>query len=194
MRHGEDLMLALAGAVAVFTASPQTRDLVAAQLNGNLESTHEASATATPAHKVESEDVEFLLQALRTDIAAMQMGELAQQRAGNADVRGYGEQLQADSSRSVQEIKGILQTLNVTTPSEPTVEAQAHHDALARLTGAEFDAQFLATMITSHEEAIEKYGAQTHANPNKQLSDLAAKALPVLREHLATAESLQRGR
>jgi putative membrane protein len=196
MRHVEDLLLALGGAVAVFTASPQTRDLVPAQLNGSLESTHSASAeaTANPAHNVESEDAQFLLEALRTDIAEMQMGELAQQRAGNAEVRDYGEQLQADCSSSVQEMVGILQTLNVATPSEPTVEAQAHHDALARLSGAEFDAAFLATMITSHEEAIEKYSAQTHANPNKQLSHLATKALPVLREHLATAESLQSGR
>jgi hypothetical protein len=46
-------------------------------------------------------------------------------------------------------------------------------------------------MIWSHTEALEKYGAQTHANPNRSLSEFASKALPMLRDHLATAESLR---
>jgi putative membrane protein len=81
--------------------------------------------------------------------------------------------------------------LRVTIPSEPTVEAQGHQAALEKLSGAEFDAAFVPLMIASHEEAIEKYSAQTHANPNEQLAELAASALPTLREHLAIAESLR---
>lgn len=34
--------------------------------------------------------------------------------------------------------------------------------------------------------------ARNHANPVKQVSDLATKQLPALQEHLATAESLHK--
>jgi len=40
-------------------------------------------------------------------------------------------------------------------------------------------------------EAIEQYGAQTHANPDRMLADFASKGLSMLREHLETAESLR---
>ena len=59
------------------------------------------------------------------------------------------------------------------------------------LSGTEFDAAFVQMMVWSHTEAIEKYGAQTHANPNRALHDFAMNSLPMLREHLATAESLR---
>ena len=46
-------------------------------------------------------------------------------------------------------------------------------------------------MIASHKEALEAYGAQTHANPDRALADFASKGMAMLREHLATAESLR---
>ena len=46
-------------------------------------------------------------------------------------------------------------------------------------------------MIWTHTEAIEKYGAQTHANPDRALHDFAQRSLPMLREHLAAAEALR---
>ena len=62
---------------------------------------------------------------------------------------------------------------------------------LERLSGQEFDAAFIEMMIAAHTEAIEKYGAQTHANPDRALADFASKSLSMLREHLAAAQSLR---
>ncbi len=86
MRHTEDLLLALGGALAVFAASPQTRDLVPVEFGGE--------AASAP---------------------------------------------QADYSCAVQEIEDVLRTLDLdeTTPSVPSVEAQDHHAALAKLSCTE---------------------------------------------------------
>jgi putative membrane protein len=132
-----------------------------------------------------------LLDALRTSLAEAEMGKLAAERSENSDVREYGEKLQADHASSAREIERMLQSRNVTIPTEPSVEAEAAHSALERLSRADFDAAFVRLMVSSHEAAIEKYSAQTHANPNKELANLAGKALPMLREHLVIAESLR---
>ena len=42
MRHSEDLLLALGGALAVFAAAPQTRDLVPVQFGGHAASAPQA--------------------------------------------------------------------------------------------------------------------------------------------------------
>lgn len=170
------------GAIAVaFSAAAQNRQVPS------------TSAPVSPQTQVaHGEDAEFLLDALRSSKAEMQMGELAQQRSKNAAVQQFGEKLRADHAKAADEIETLLEPLNMNVPAEPSTEQQSHYAALAKLSGEEFDRAFVPLMVASHREAIAKYEAQTHANPNRQVSDLATKLLPVLREHLATAESLHK--
>jgi putative membrane protein len=169
--------------------SAQTRSVAPAPQNQAIV-TAEASAVPAGENK-NAEDIEFLVAARRTGLAEIEMGELAAERGHDARVREYGARLKADHTQQVAEIERLLKPLNVTIPEEPSANAQLHHAALARLSGEEFDAKFVETMIASHMEAIEKYGAQTHANPDRALADFASKSLVTLREHLAIAESLR---
>jgi putative membrane protein len=167
-------------------AAAQTRSSVPAAQNQSIVTAEAARETAS-----QNRNAEFLLDALRTSLAEAQMGDLAAQRARDPRVRDYGATLKRDHTEHAAEIRRLLQPLNVTVPEEPSAEGLSHHAALARLSAEEFDAAFAQTMIWSHTEAIEKYGAQTHANPDRALSDFASKTLPMLREHLAAAEALR---
>ena len=187
MRHTTHAMatatlatLALGAAAQVRDPAPPNRSIVTAE-----------APRAPGAETQNAEDLEFMTEALRTGLAEVQMGELAAERGHDPRVRAYGTKLKTDHAAQVAELERLLQPLNVTVPEEPSAEAQAHHAALARLSGEEFDKKFVEMMIASHMEAIEQYGGQTHANPNRALHDFAAKALPVLREHLRIAESLR---
>ena len=62
------------------------------------------------------EDAEFLLDALRSSKAEMQMGELAQQRSKNAAVQQFGEKLRADHAKAADEIETLLEPLNMNVP------------------------------------------------------------------------------
>ena len=168
------------------TAVAQTRSSVPAAQNQTIVTAEAARGTAS-----QNRSTEFLLDALRASLAEAQMGDLAAQRGREARVRDYGARLKRDHTELATELGRLLQPLNVTVPEAPSAEELSHHAALARLSAEEFDAAFAQTMIWSHTEAIEKYGAQTHANPDKALSDFASKALPMLRGHLAAAESLR---
>jgi putative membrane protein len=133
----------------------------------------------------------FLVEALRTSLAEARMGELATQQSYDSQVRDYGTKLKSDHTAHATEIERRLKPMGVTIPTEPSAEALSQIAALTRLTGEEFDAAFVQMMIWTHTEAIEKYGAQTHANPDRSLHDFASSSLPMLREHLARAESLR---
>jgi putative membrane protein len=170
-------------------AAAQTRDPAPTAPNRSIVTAEAPRAPA--AENKNAEDLEFLTEALRTGLAEVQMGELAAQRGNDPRVRAYGAKLKTDHAAQAAEIEALLKPLNVAIPAEPSSDAQVHHAALARLSGEEFDSRFVEMMIASHSEAIEKYGAQTHANPDRTLHDFAAKALPMLREHLAEAQSLR---
>lgn len=184
-----NLSIAILAAAAALGAGAQTREGVPAPPNRPIV-TAEAARESPPNNK-NAEDVEFLVEAMRTGLAEVQLGELATQRGHDARVRDYGAKLKNDHAAQVAEIERMLKPLNVTVPAEASAEAQTHHAALARLTPEQFDAAFIEMMIASHTEAIEKYGAQTHANPDRALSDFASKSLPMLREHLAAAQSMR---
>jgi putative membrane protein len=136
-----------------------------------------------------TQQVDFLLEALRTSLAEARMGELATQQSYKQTVRDYGTKLERDHTAHATEIERMLEPLGVTIPTEPSAEAISQLAALKRLAGEEFDAAFIQSAIWTHTEAIEQYGAQTHANPDRALHDFAQNSLPMLREHLATAES-----
>lgn len=170
-------------------ASAQNRNPTPVPRDGSIVTAE--AARESPSNNKNAEDIEFLVEAMRTGLAEVQLGELAAQRSYDPRVRDYGTRLKVDHAAQVAEIERMLEPLQVAVPTEPSTKAQAQHAALARLTGEQFDAAFIEAMIASHTEAIEQYGAQTHANPDRALADFASKSLPVLREHLAAAQSLR---
>jgi len=183
------LSAAIIAAALAAGATAQTREPRPPAQNQSIVTAEAPGATAGAAR--DADDVEFLVEALRTSLAEIEMGALASQRGHDPRVRDYGAKLETDHAAQATEIERLLRPIGVTIPVEPSAEAQAHLDALTRLSGGAFDAAFDDMMITSHTEAIEEYGAQTHANPDRALHDFAANALPMLREHLQIAESLR---
>jgi putative membrane protein len=149
------------------------------------------TAEATARANWSAAQIEFLLNALRSSLAEIRMGELAAQSSYDQELRVYGTKLKSDHTAHAAEIERMLEPLGVTIPTEPSAEALSQLAALQRLSGEELDAAFVQMMIWTHTDAIEKYGAQTHANPNRALHDFATRSLPMLREHLAAAESLR---
>jgi putative membrane protein len=167
-------------------------DAAAQSRNSAAEPQDQGIVTAeTPRANRGGQQVEFLLEALRTSLAEVRMGELAAQHSYDQKVREYGTKLKTDHTAHAAEIERMLEPLGVTIPTEPPAEALSQLAALERLSGEELDAAFVQMMIWTHTEAIEKYGAQTHANPDRSLHDFATRSLPMLREHLAAAEALR---
>jgi putative membrane protein len=182
----QSLTVGIMTAALALGATAQTRDPRPVAQNQSI-----VTAEAPVGGTRNAEDVEFLVEALRTNLAEIEMGDLASQRGNDPRVRSYGAKLRSDHTAQATEIERLLRPLGVTIPVEPSAEAQSHLAALARLSGGEFDAAFVEMMIASHTEALEEFGAQTHANPDRALHDFASKELPILREHLQIAESLR---
>jgi putative membrane protein len=137
-------------------------------------------------------EAQFLEDAVRGDVAEVKMGELAQQRGQSEGVRELGKMLVEDHSSAMKATAELAKDLKVIPPAQASAEQTQKHDALARLSGEEFDRQFVAEMVEAHEEAIAKY--EKHAESDvgaEQVREHAAEMLPTLKEHLAMAQRLQ---
>ena len=140
----------------------------------------------------DSPDAKFLTDAVRGDIAEVKLGELAQQRGESEAVREFGEMLIKDHSSAMKKTAELAKDLDVIPPAQPTAEQTQKHDALARLSGAEFDREFAAEMVKGHQEEIAKYEKQA-ASGDSKVAELAEDLLPTLQEHLMAAQRLQSG-
>ena len=169
----------------------------AAQARGPAPASPDQSAVTpeapprTPTDRTNARSIEFLMDAMRASLANVRMGELAMQQSNDQRVRDYGAKLKSDFSNHTADIQQLLKSLDVPSPTQLSVEAISHLAALTRLSGTEFDMAFVQQMIWTHTDAIERYGAQTHANPDRSVHDFAAASLPMLREQLARAEALR---
>lgn len=152
-----------------------------------------ASAQQRVALATDSPDAKFLMDAARGDVAEIKLGQLAQQKGQSEGVREFGKMLEEDHSKAGKETAELAKDLDVVPPAQPSAEQMQKYESLERLSGAEFDREFVAAMVKGHQEEIAKYEKQAQSANNSKVAELAEDTLPTLREHLAVAQRLQSG-
>jgi putative membrane protein len=131
----------------------------------------------------------FLTEAIEGNLVEIQMGELAQKNGVSINVRSFGKMLEQDHSGANQKARAAANSMGISAPTEPNSKQKADYDRLSKLSGTAFDAQFADHMVMDHKEDIQKY--EKAASMNDAAGAYAKEALPTLRKHLQTAESLK---
>jgi len=153
----------------------------------------------------------FLERSIEMTHASIQLAEVATNKAEDDRVKHFAKnmadrQKQAlqtldslSSNRLVREIAYTVGDRNVLTPE--------HHQTLNKLSllsGSEFDREFMDTIVYEYRRTIRLFeqegGISTvhqiklrrTAPPAGEMADIARELLPVLRQQLSEAESIQR--
>lgn len=126
-------------------------------------------------------DVVFLQQMVPHHEQALQIAGLATGRASAPDVRAVADGVRATLPGEVRQMSTWLAALGIPLgPGSDTLHAhgggmsEADVTALAALTGAEFDAEFLELMIQHQTGAVELASAEASAGENVAARALAA--------------------
>jgi putative membrane protein len=138
--------------------------------------------------KASKADEMFIKDAMQGDLAEVNMGKLAQEKAQSQGVKDFGKMLEKDHGEHAQKVQSKAQELGVTAPQEPNTTQKSMYDRLSKLSGAQFDAQFVKAMVTDHKKDIAEY--EKEAKSKSPLADFAKETLPILEHHLQTAQTL----
>ena len=149
-----------------------------------------AALAETQTTKASKADEMFIKEAMEGDLAEVSMGKLAQEKAQSQGVKDLGSMLEQDHGQHSQKVQSKAQELGVTPPQEPNTTQKSEHDRLSKLSGAQFDSQFVRAMVTDHKKDIAKYEKETKSKG--PLADFAKETLPTLEHHLQTAEALEK--
>jgi len=130
----------------------------------------------------------FATNAAQGGMAEVELGRLATQRAGDASVREFGARMVADHSRANVELKQIAAQKGIQLPGDVNSEQKSEMDKLAKMSGAEFDKEYMSAMVKDHKDDVKDFQTQSQSGNDPEIKAFAGKTLPTLQQHLQMAE------
>lgn len=169
----------------------------------------DSGAAASMARANSADDANRFIEKMgHVGAAEIKLGQLAAERAANAEVKQFGRRMVADHQKASAELKQVASKMSVTIPAQPDEKHQELADRLSKLKGAEFDREYMKAMVDGHEEVardLERHAApaarpgersvgttgDAAAGAEASISAWASKTLPDVRQHLEQARKIQ---
>ena len=147
------------------------------------------TASMQSAAKVSSADKSFVEKAAIGSMAEVQMGKLAQQKAGSDQVKQFGTRMVDDHSKANDDLKQVASHKGITLPSDLDAKHKNKMAKLEKLSGAQFDRAYMDDMVSDHKKDVAEFEKQAKSGNDADIKGFASKTLPTLQQHLSLAES-----
>jgi putative membrane protein len=156
-----------------------------------------AGAPALAQDKMDKRDLQSLQTLAQGDVAEVETGKLAQDKAASADAKKFGARMVQDHGKMLEEKKQMAQAKGVKLPDGPGKKHEAEMKKLQGLSGAAFDREYMSAMVKDHEEDLKLVQKTAQDAKDPELKAAAQKAEPIIKDHLEMAKqiesSLQKG-
>ncbi len=170
---------ALGGALVAVLALPACGDMSNTG-SGSAPAPAVEAAEISPEHN--EADVRFAQRMVPHHEQAIEMADLAAERAESEDVKALAEQISAAQQPEIETMQAMLDTWGQAMPEGQDGKGMGgmqgmmspqQMTGLANASGAMFDRMFLEMMITHHEGAVEMVRAEQVDGQNLQAMELA---------------------
>jgi putative membrane protein len=132
------------------------------------------------------------------NVADIEGGQLAQQKAENPQVREYGQRMvtehqamMSDGNRTASQF--AIPKLPPTADSDAAAVAQEHVQTMEMLrgqSGSDFDRAYIQHEIETHKDAINKVDESMKLAQHQAVRQLLEQSRPILESHLMQAQSI----
>src|SRR6266576_4664641 len=139
--------------------------------------------------KLSKDESTFVNEAAEGGMMEVQLGKLAQEKAADDKVKQFGKRMEQDHSKANDELKKIASDKGVQLSTDLDKKHKTKIDKLTKLSGADFDKQYMNDMVSDHKEDIKKFQRVADKGKDADLKQFASQTLPTLKEHLQLAQS-----
>lgn len=153
-----------------------------ANMNGNMNGNMNVSG---------NNSTSFMYKAAQGGMAEVKMGELAASKAQNAEVKQFGQKMVTDHTKANTDLKAVAAKENVSLPGDVNADQKETMDDLSKLSGAEFDKEYVSGMVEDHEKDVADFQAQADSGSDPDVKAFAARTLPTLKAHLEMIKNIQ---
>ena len=146
-----------------------------------------------PSTSAASGDSAFAMKVAQANMAEVELGKLALQKAKSDDVKKFAQMMVDDHSKALDELKSTAATKKITLPTAIDAEHKKLSDRLSKLSGAGFDREYMQAMVDGHRKVAADVRKESQSGADPDLKAWAAKTLPTVEAHLKQAETVNRG-
>jgi putative membrane protein len=137
------------------------------------------------------QDAAFLVDAASGGQTEVILGQLAQTNASGAGVKSFGAMMVRDHGKGGDELKSLAMAKQVTLSDTISNPQRKIVDGLRKKHGTDFDKAYIDAMVKDHKEDIEDFEKAAKNANDPDVRAFANMHLPMLREHLDSAQKLQ---
>jgi putative membrane protein len=137
---------------------------------------------------------QFLTKAIEANAAEVKLGELAQTKSQDQRVKEFAAMVVKDHSMALDKMQMLMderadaKVANTQKVDWHTVKLTPAHqstfDRLSKLSGADFDRQFMATMIANHQTGIREFETHAKSHGNTATTDTTGRQKPTPRDNV----------
>lgn len=136
-------------------------------------------------------DEGFVKKASQAGMAEVKMGELAQQRTQNAEVKEFAQHLVTEHQKANTELQQLAQTKGMKVETEVGGKQKQTVSRLEKLNGQEFDKKFIEAVVSEHKDDVKEFKKQAEKGKDADIKSWAQQTLPALEKHLEMAKGLE---
>jgi putative membrane protein len=149
-----------------------------------------AAPLAMAADKMASSDVKFMKKVAQDGKAEVELGRLAAERGASDSVKKFGERMATDHAKAGDELAKLAQDKGVSLPTDVDSKHKRLHDRLSKLSGADFDRDYMKAMASDHDADVKAFQREAKSAKDADLRAWAGKTLPTLEEHKQQAHDV----
>jgi len=134
-----------------------------------------------------SQDSKIIFQMAGSNLMEVRLGTLAQQKGTNPAVKQFGQQMVTDHTNMENQLTALVSKNG--TKFQPSI-GKANEQEVARLeklSGAEFDREYMSSMIQHHQQDIAYLQSEGQNARSAEARQLVSTGLPTLQQHLTMA-------
>lgn len=140
---------------------------------------------------IDEKIVDFLVIAADARAMDTEEGKQGTAKGTTAEIRDYGKLMQEDQPMLLAKIKELAQSHDVTLLQTLSAKRQNALEDLKSETGKKFDKLFIKMMRIDHERDVKEFEkASKFSDP--EISQFAAKYLPMIQSHLDKVKALKK--
>jgi putative membrane protein len=157
-------------------------------MNNSTTNSTMTNTTATNTSNASVQD-NFWSNAAQGGMAEVELGKLALQKSQNADVKKFAQMMITDHTKANDELKALAAKKSIVLPTDIGDHKETVDD-LSKLSGAEFDKEYVEAMVDDHEEDVDFFEDKSD-NSDADIKAFTTKTLPTLKKHLEAIKAIQ---
>lgn len=129
-------------------------------------------------------DAQFLVEAAEINLEEIHLGQLAQTKSTDGQVKKLGKMMENDHTRSLNELKALASKKGIAIPTTLTEDGKDAYNKLNDRKEDKFNEDYCDMMVKGHKDAIDKFEKASENAEDADIKAWAISSLPKLRAHL----------